>query len=119
MKKLLIAVACAMALAGCSTTYAPGTTPVVSAQETVLDERALFTAEAAYNVAATAYLAAAGRDQLPAAAKAQARAVLVRSYDALKLARSAYAVGDAATFAAQISAATAFATHARAVLTPD
>ncbi len=105
MKKLLIACCAALALASCAPTTGAGAGdglgPVISTQGTVIDEKALIGAELAYNTAASAYLVARERNLLPEATRAQARAALIRSFDALKLARRAYEIGDANSFAAQ------------------
>src|SRR5690606_2424338 len=104
MKKILLAsaVAVALSMGACATSAPPA--PPITGHQTVLDERALFAAEAAYNVAANAYLAAGQTNVLPEARRAQAKAALEQAYQALLLARSAYAVSDAATFGAQILA---------------
>ena len=123
MKRLMsLAIVCALSLtaAACATMPAAppgsGPPPVTAAQNTLLDERALFAAEATYNVAAQAYLAADGRGQIPAPTKAAARSILIRSYEALRLARQAYQIGEADTFTAQIASAAALAAEARALV---
>lgn len=86
------------------------------AAHTVLDEKALYAAEAAFNVPAQAYIAADEADLLSPEHKAAAKALLLKSYEALQLARKAYAVGDAATFAAKVVSAKAFAEQARVIV---
>lgn len=90
----------------------------VSTQNTVLDERALWAAEAAYNVPAQAYVRADQDGTLPASVKATVQPLLIKAYAALKAARSAYAIGDAANFNAQIAAAKSLAAQAKAIVAP-
>lgn len=120
MKRLILFGAAALALAACTpgavATYNPGVTTIVSTQETLIDERALFAAEAAYNVAATAYLTAVDNGQLEGARKASSKAVLVRSYEALLAARQARSVGEASTFTTQAAAALSLAQQVTALL---
>lgn len=116
----------ALVLAACATGPAPvlpggdGSTapPIVSTQGSLRDEQALFAVEAAYNVAANAYVSADSRGVLPAAVKARAQPILVSAYRALEAARTAYRIGDATTFAAQASEATRLASQARALIPP-
>lgn len=119
-KTLILALCGALCLAGCATLPPPtgsaGPPPIVSTQGTLVDERALFAAEAAYNVAAHAYLTADDRGQLPAGVRATARDALIKSFDALEVARRAYAAGDAPTFAAQAAAVIALAADARRLI---
>lgn len=125
---MAIAGAAALALAACAhnpgpsgpgSGSGPGATvdPPTSASE-VLDERALFAAEAAYNVAATAYVAADSRDVLPPAVAARAQPLLAKAYVALRGARVAYAASDALNFAAFAREATTLATQARVLINP-
>lgn len=114
MKALLI-LAAAFALTACGATtgtLTPGA-PIVSTQPTLADERALFAAEAAYNVAANAYLSADSRGQLAPAVKVSAKAGLERAYAALVLARRARDVGEAATLVEQAALALRLATDVR------
>lgn len=110
----------ALMLASCGTVAPAGGSgvgpPIVSTRGSLNDERALYAVEAAYNVAAHAYVTADTAGQLPAALKARVRPVLVSSYQALLAARAAYAAGDAATFTAQARAAVEFATQARELI---
>lgn len=103
MKKLILACCAALALTACGPT---GTipdigAPIASTQATTMDEKALIALELAYNTAGTAYLTARDRGLLPAATLTQSRTALLRSYDALLLARRAYSIGDASSFSAQ------------------
>lgn len=121
MKKLILACCAALAIAACSptTTSGPGPiggAPVISTQGTVMDEKALIAAELAYNTAGESYLVARERGLLPAATLAQARTVLGRAYSALLLARRAYAIGDANTFAAQAALVFSAAAEAKRLL---
>lgn len=115
MKKLLIACCAGLMLAACATTTGPaiGPAPIASTQGTVIDEQALIGAELAYNTAANAYLTARNRGLLPAATLAQARTALLRSYDALELARRAYEIGDATSFARQAALVISAAAEAK------
>lgn len=61
---------------------------------TVVDERALYAAEAAYNVPAHAYVSAEGTGRLPANVKAVVKSLLQEAYRLLRLAREAYCLGD-------------------------
>lgn len=99
MKRLLIAAAAALALAsaGAMTACAPIEPPFSTAQ-TTMDEKGMFALESAYNVAATAYLAAVDTGALTGARKDQARQYLQNAYGALGNARTAYAIGNAANF---------------------
>lgn len=87
--------------------------PIVSTDGTLADERALFAVEAAYYVAATAYVSADDRGLIPGPTRERARQALVTSYQALNLARTAYRAGDSPTFSAQAAEALRFATQAR------
>jgi len=111
----------AMGMASCAPVAPPGglsgsSPPPVTAQGTLADERALYALEAAYNVAAHAYVTADDRGQLSAELKARIRPALQSSYAALLAARAAYRAGDAATFAAQAGAVVEFANRARALI---
>lgn len=87
---------------------------------TLVDERSLFAAESAYNVAAHAYVTFDASGQLSPALKAQTRPMLIEAYAALQAARSAYTLGDAGTFGAKISAVMDLAARVRAILpAPD
>ncbi|MBY0395656.1 MAG: hypothetical protein K2X91_04185 [Thermoleophilia bacterium] len=112
----------AMVLASCATVAPPGgppgssPSPVVSAAGTLTDERALYALEAAYNVAAHAYVTADDRGQLSAELKARIRPALTASYAALRAARAAHAAGNADSFATQAAAVVRFANEARALI---
>lgn len=60
------------------------------ASNTLADEKTLFAAETAYNVAANAYVNFDASGKLPADIKATVRPKLMSAYGYLKLARSAY-----------------------------
>ncbi len=119
----IFALAAVLALAGCATSgpsVPPGGSvdppPIVSTGGTVVDEQAMFALEAAYNVTATAYLAAVDSGMIRSGADAPVRRVMIQGYRALQLARAAYRVGDAATFAAQAAAATEALERATALI---
>ncbi len=82
------------------------------ASDTVLDEKALFAAETAYNIPANAYVSLG--DRLTADRKAQAKAALISAYDYLKLARAAYAAGDGCKLKQFSDLAQAFGNRAKA-----
>lgn len=114
----------AAVLAACTSTTSPGyppgpgagLPPVVSTDGTLVDERALVALEAAYNVAASAYVAADDRGQIPPAVRERARQALVSSYQALTLARTAYRAGDSPTFATQAAEASRLVAQARELI---
>lgn len=83
---------------------------------TLVDERALYAAESAYNVAAHAYVTLDANGQLSPALKAQARPLMADAYAALLAARTAYRAGDAGTFSAKVSAVMDLAARVRALL---
>lgn len=117
----LAAVACIGLLTAACTTTAPAQTgtsppPITATQNTLLDEKVLFGAEATYNVAAAAYLSADSRDQLSPTVKAQVRTHLVNAYAAILAARSAYAAGNASSFTEQIAAIGTLAAQAQRLL---
>lgn len=102
---ILIAVA-SLGLAACQPTATEpvpnSSTPVAVeagadcgiASDTVLDEKALFGAESAYNVAAHAYVTLDGAGKLDAETKARVKPLMVSAYENLKLARGAYTAAD-------------------------
>lgn len=116
MKRLMLAVAASLALSGCGAGFMLGADPVPIVQNHVLDERALIAAETAYNIAGEAYLTAHRRNLIPVDIQPQARDLLVRSFDALLLARQAYAVGNATTFAEQVAIASRLAAEAKRLI---
>lgn len=71
-----------------------GSTATAPLAGTLRDEQALYAVEAAYEVAATAYLAADSRGQMSADVKARARAYLIQAAGALELAREARRIGN-------------------------
>lgn len=86
------------------------------ADGTVVDEKVRYSAEAAYNVAASAYIAADGRGLLTPELRAKVKPIMTKAEKALKLARAAYSVGDAAGLALQAKAVADLAGTARAML---
>lgn len=121
MKTRLLAVlaAASLAIAGCQT-IAEAIPPIGgvsnAAASTTLDEKALYAAEASYNVAATAYLEALENGLVTPAVKAQVKPMLVKAYEALKAVRVAYRAGNAANFSAQVAEVTRLTTSVRALL---
>lgn len=97
MRKILMSVVLAMtpAVAACDLTP-----PVSVSQGTLLDEKALYTAEASYNTVAKSYLDVV--DDLAPATKAKVKPVMLKAYDSLLVLRTAYRAGDAAKFNAQL-----------------
>lgn len=114
MKKMIMVAiaAAALSLGACGTSGGPSipTGPIVSTDGTLADERALYAAEATYNVAATAYLAAVDAGGLPPGPRRDlVKSILQRAEDALLAARTAHRAGEAETFAAQIVLVTSLA----------
>ena len=102
MKKILMATALAfgsLGLVACETV-----TPVAEAntRSTLLDEKALYSAEATYNTLANSYLTLDEKNQLSPEQKAWAKSYLINAYDALLALRAAYRIGDADTFARKL-----------------
>ena len=106
MRKLILILGAALAVAACQPTdsVSTGNTNVAVANttdagcgvtsNTLVDEKLLFTAETAYNIPADAYVRAEATGKLPADIKATVRPLLIQAYEALKLARTAYKAGD-------------------------
>ncbi len=86
------------------------------ASSTLLDEKALYLAETAYNGPANAYVELDSRGVLSEPTKERIRPLLVKSFDALKLARSAYAAGSACNFIDAVRNVSLFANQAKAIL---
>lgn len=125
MKLLISALVASLALAGCATT---GTTtpdvvvvnrPAVPAGTTTISEaaqKALYAAEAAYNVPAQAYVTLNRSGRLPPDVKAKAKPILQQAYSGLKLARQAAAAGDTVGVLFQAGEAQRLAAAAKALL---
>ncbi len=94
----------------------PGDASCGIASGTLMDERALYTAETAYNVPANAYVTLDSQGQLSEPTKERIRPLLVKSYDALKLARAAYQAGSACNFIDAVRNVSLFANQAKAIL---
>lgn len=91
-----------LVLGGCSAIGpVPGTTELT--KSTLADEKALYVAEAAYNTLAVGYLSAVDSEALQGENKVKAKAALLKAFEHLSALRSAYRLGDAATFAAQLA----------------
>jgi hypothetical protein len=116
MKKLLIACCAALALAGCATTGGTPTTPTPAVCPAGLSQCALDAAELSYNTAAEAWIVARDRNLLSPSQLEQARQALIRSFDALKLARAAFDLRDTSGFAAQVRAVSIAAAEAARLL---
>lgn len=86
------------------------------AANTLADEKALFAAETAYNIAADAYVRASGTGQLPAAVKAVVQPKMVQAYAALKLARQAYTLGQTCNLLKAVELTKSLATQAKTLL---
>lgn len=97
IRNLLLAIsllfAPALAITGCTTV--PLLKEEALTAGTTVDAKALYGLEAAYNTAASAYLAANDAKLLSSDLKAKTKPMLVKAYDVLKAARAAYKVGDA------------------------
>lgn len=89
-------------LGGCAAFQAPPA-PAAAFQATAIDERALFAAEALYNVPAQAYVVADTNDQLSPELKARLRPLLQEAYRVLVAARAAYDAGNATGFESQVA----------------
>lgn len=125
MKNLILAMAASLALAACATT---GTTipdiqvvnrPEVPAGTTVISDaarKALYAAEAAYNVPAQAYVTLNASGKLSPEVKAKAKPILQQAYQGLKLARQAAAAGDTVGVMFQAGEAQRLAAAAKALL---
>lgn len=102
-KALFAALALAsLSLGGCAALQAPPA-PATALQATALDERALYAAEALYNVPAQAYVVADTNGQLSPQVKATLKPMLQDAYRVLLATRAAYAAGNATDFASQVA----------------
>lgn len=102
-KSLFAALALAsLSLGGCAALQAPPA-PAAALQATALDEKALYAAEALYNVPAQAYVVADGNGQLSPELKTKLKPMLQDAYRVLLAARAAYAAGNATGFANQVN----------------
>jgi hypothetical protein len=102
----LVALLAAGALTACASIIPPTGTVVVAQGDTSLD--------AAYNVAAQAYLAEEG--SMPSDQKATVKLLLTKAYPYLVAADKAEALGDATTVTAQAGAAMALISQAKVAL---
>lgn len=111
MRKLALTLLIGASLAGCTTLAGSSVSTSTCASGgvasfTVLDDKAVYAAEALYNVPAYAYVSANKNGTLPASVKAWAKPKLIQLYSMLKLARAAYKAGDVAGFNCQFAAMT-------------
>jgi hypothetical protein len=113
MKKSLLApfmALCLLATPACDTlrtaseAVSLATSPTPLGDRTVMDERAMYAAEALYNVPAQAYVTADTRGLLTPAVRAAVRPILIQARQALLAVREAYRVGDATTFGQRVAA---------------
>jgi hypothetical protein len=124
MKLLAMALAASLALSACATTSGPpvevvpnnvpvpsGATPISAAAQ-----KALYAAEAAYNVPAQAYVTLNRAGKLSPELKARAKPVLQQAIAGLKLARQAAAAGDTVGTMLQINEVNRLAAQAAAIL---
>lgn len=125
MKKLFCApllVLCLVASPACtslsaaSDAVAVATSSTPLGDRTVMDERAMYAAEALYNVPAQAYVTADTRGLLTPAMRRAVRPVLVEARQVLLTVREAYRVGDATTFGQRVAALRALKERALALL---
>jgi hypothetical protein len=86
------------------------------ASDTLVDEKALIAAETAYNLPAHAYVTFDATGNITPELKAKVRPLLIKSYDALKLARVAYNAGDGCSLKRYSDLAQAFGSQAKALL---
>ena len=129
MRKLILICGAALAITACqpnpavnnnsdvivnNNVEAPVTSDCGVASNTLADEKALFVAETAYNVAADAYVKLAST--LPTDKRASARKLLIQAYDALKLARAAYKAGDGCSLNSYVELVKTLGAQAQAIL---
>lgn len=118
MKRYLLAATLAISLgvSACETIGTPPN-PVVTGQQTLMDERAMTGAELVYNTAFKLYLRLDAAGQIDPAAQIVARQFLLEgAYPALLAARTAYAAGNAATFNEQVALVVKFTGQARELM---
>jgi hypothetical protein len=97
--KMILALAGALALAGCNlASLSVPTSPAALADRTTLDERAGLSVELAYQAANLAIRTANRAGLLAPSAKAKARALDDTAFAAVGKARAAYDAGNAASF---------------------
>jgi len=130
MVRKYFALGLALSLAACNTpvtgpSSGATSTPVASASDpakcglaagTLVDEKALYGAEAAYNVPANAYVTLDANGKLSAETKAKVKPLLIGAYDALKVARSAYSLGDVCSFTGAVNSVRNLTNSAKAIL---
>lgn len=91
-------------------------TPLVNAEQTLIDEKAMYAAEAAYNLAAEAYITADAVGALAPDTKAKVKPIFAKAYEALKAARTAYSLSNAASFYEQTALVKQLANEAKALI---
>lgn len=130
-KFMLLALTASLSLAACERPIPNDMTPASTpspvagpssaescglASGTLVDEKALYGAEIAYNVPANAYVTLDTNGQLTIEIKSKVKPLLIGAYDALVVARSAYKLGDVCTFNAAVTNVKQLATSAKAFL---
>jgi hypothetical protein len=104
---MIFMVASCVALAACAHNEANTSAPVNNAVEApaalAISDKAMYAAEATFNVPAQAYVAADANGLLTVDAKAKAKPILASMYAALKTARTAYAIGNVVDFNAAVA----------------
>lgn len=114
MKRILFAACLALATLSSTACATKPLLPVV--EDTLVDEKALYTAEAAYNIAASAYIAADTADLMKPEIKAKVKPLMVKAYAALLSARDAYLLLNASAFSEQVSLALKLSKEAAALI---
>lgn len=116
--KFLLPLVAALSLSSCAAiplaTMVTSSTPVLAA--TNMDEKAMYAAEALYNVPAQAYVSANSNGLLSAPVKAKVKPLMVKAYDVLLTVRSAYKLGDAAGFSQRYGALKTLSSQVKALL---
>ena len=120
MIKHLVIACCVLSMTACAsntlTPMSPNPNNCGLASATLVDEKALYATETAYNIAANAYVVSDSKHLLSVNTKASVKSQLLYAYKALKLARAAYAIGDKCGFLAQANAVATFTDQAKAFL---
>jgi hypothetical protein len=81
-----------------------------------MDEKAMYAAEAFYNVPAQAYVKANSNGQLSPSLKATLKPLLIKAKELLDGVRAAYRLGDASGFSAKYAALKDVAERAKALI---
>ena len=125
MRSLILIAAAALAVAACKPQAADENYNVNSsvtaptcgiATNTLADEKTLFSAETAYNVAADAYVRLDATGKIPANIKAAVRPKMIDAYAALKVARQAYNLGQTCNLLTAVATVKQLSSDAKALL---